>query len=457
MRKTVIINAVGLSRRLLGAHTPFLNSWRKTRTTGHIETVFPAVTCAVQSTYLTGEYPETHGIVANGWYFRDECEVKLWRQSNKLVQSEKIWEKARKTEPSFTVANMFWWYNMYSSADYSVTPRPQYLADGRKNPDCYSQPAELRDELQSKLGTFPLFHFWGPRTSIKSSKWIADATRYVIEKNDPDLMLVYLPHMDYCLQKYGNDDPRAMKDLEDLDKLLSEFIPWLENAGRSVQVISEYGITNVSRPVHINRLLRQKGYIAIREERGTELLDAGASKAFAMADHQVAHVYINDPGIIDEVAELLKGLPGVEKVLDKRGKDELKIDHERSGELIAVADADSWFTYYYWLDDKKAPEFARTVDIHKKPGYDPVEMFMDPSKFMVGPRALMKVIGKKLGLRTLMNVIPLDATLVRGSHGRIPEDDLDKAVYIGDMTGSGKLEPHELQDMILAHMGLRSV
>ncbi len=454
MRKTVIINAVGFSQRLLGEHTPFLNKWRESRTTGHIETVLPAVTCSVQSTYLTGEYPEKHGIVGNGWYFKDECEVKLWRQSNKLVQSRKIWEYAREKAPEFTVANMFWWYNMYSSADYSVTPRPQYLADGRKLPDCYSQPASLRDELQDKLGTFPLFHFWGPRTSIKSSEWIAQASQYVVEKYDPDLTLVYLPHLDYCLQKYGLNDTRSMQDVAALDQLLSEFIPWLEARGRSVQLISEYGITNVSRPVHINRILRKEGYIEVREERGTELLDAGISRCFALSDHQVAHIYVNDTTAIDEVKTLLSNVPGIEKVLDREEQKKYHISHERSGDLIAVADKDSWFTYYYWLDDKRAPDFARTVDIHKKPGYDPVEMFMDPNKFMVGPRALMKVIGKKIGFRTVLNVIPLDASLIRGSHGRIPEDDLDKAIYIGDMAKEDKLEPQKIRDIILDHMQL---
>ncbi|MEJ2003850.1 MAG: alkaline phosphatase family protein [Cyclobacteriaceae bacterium] len=452
MQKTVIIDVVGLSGRLLGEHMPFLEEWRKSRTTGHIETVLPAVTCSVQSTYLTGVFPESHGIVGNGWYFKDECEVKLWRQSNKLVQAPKIWDYAREKDPSFTVANMFWWYNMYSEADYSVTPRPQYLADGRKLPDCYTQPAGLRDELQEKLGTFPLFHFWGPRTTIKSSKWIADATKHVVEKHDPDLTLVYLPHLDYCLQKFGWDDPRSKDDMSVLDDLLSDFIPWLEARGRSVQVISEYGITKVSRPIHINRILRREGHIQVRVERGTELLDAGVSSCFALADHQVAHVYINDISVLGNVKKVLSETEGIELVLDKDEQKKYRLDHDRSGDLVAVADKDSWFTYYYWLDDKRAPDFARTVDIHKKPGYDPVEMFMDPKKFLVGPRAIMKVLGKKIGLRTLMNVISLDASLIKGSHGRVPEDDRDKAIYIGDMTDSGRIDPGAIKDIILDHM-----
>ena len=316
MKPTVLLNVVGLSQRLLGEDTPFLEKWRKGKITSAVDPVLPAVTCSVQSTYLTGTYPSEHGIVGNGWYFRDECEVKLWRQSNKLVQGEKLWDEARRMNPEFTVANMFWWYNMYSSADYSVTPRPQYLADGRKLPDCYSYPAGLRDKLQEELGTFPLFDFWGPRTSIKSSEWIVNATKYVIENNHPTLTLVYLPHLDYCLQKYSSDDARSRRDIRDLDSLLETFIPWLEERGISVQVISEYGITPVSRPVHINRILRRSGFIRVRMERGTELLDAGASKAFALADHQIAHIYCKD-NEIEHVRKILEDVPGIQHLLDK--------------------------------------------------------------------------------------------------------------------------------------------
>lgn len=453
MKKTVLLNVVGLSQRLLGVDTPFLEAWRQNRVTSSIEGVLPAVTCSVQSTYLTGKYPSDHGIVGNGWYFRDECEVKLWRQSNKLVQSEKIWDQARQINPEFTVANMFWWYNMYSSTDWSVTPRPQYLADGRKLPDCYSYPASLRDELQEALGTFPLFDFWGPRTSIRSSQWIVDSTRFVVEKYAPSLTLVYLPHLDYCLQKYGYDDARSKKDIQDLDKMLSDFIPWLEHMGYSVQIISEYGITPVNQPIHINRILRRAGFIKVRTERGTELLDAGASKAFALADHQIAHIYCA-PDELGHVKKVLEDVPGVMHVLDKEGQKEFHIDHERAGELVLVADKDSWFTYYFWLEDDKAPDYARMVDIHKKPGYDPVEMFLDPSDPLVIPKVMTKLAAKKLGFRTVMDVIPLDASLIKGSHGRLAEDDLDKAVLIGDMQRETHLQPTQIKDLLLNHLAL---
>jgi predicted AlkP superfamily pyrophosphatase or phosphodiesterase len=208
MKKTVVIDVVGLSRNLIGSHTPFLQQYLKNKKMGSIKPMLPALTTAVQSTYLTGKLPDSHGIVGNGWYDHTDAEIKFWKQSNKLVQAEKIWERAKKENPAFTCANMFWWYNMYSSADYSVTPRPNYLADGRKIPDCYSEPAELRDLLQEKLGQFPLFQFWGPGANIKSSEWIARASMLTDDVYDPTLTLIYLPHLDYCLQKSGPDFTR---------------------------------------------------------------------------------------------------------------------------------------------------------------------------------------------------------------------------------------------------------
>ena len=229
MKRIAAINVVGLSSHLIGEYMPRLKRWMdQNAELSTIQAVLPAVTCTAQSTYLTGKTPAEHGIVANGWYFREECEVKLWRQSNKLVQAEKIWDKAKRHNPDFTCANMFWWYNMYSNVDYSVTPRPQYLADGRKMPDCYSHPASLRDELQEKLGIFPLFSFWGPNTSIKSSRWIADAAKIVYEKHEPTLTLIYLPHLDYCLQKFDHDSPAVQKDLQAIDEVVHDLIQFFE-------------------------------------------------------------------------------------------------------------------------------------------------------------------------------------------------------------------------------------
>jgi predicted AlkP superfamily pyrophosphatase or phosphodiesterase len=414
MKKTVVIDVVGLSASLIGKHTPFLEQYIKNKKLSTILPMLPAVTTAVQSTYLTGKLPAEHGIVGNGWYDHTDAEVKFWKQSNKLVSAEKIWDRAKKADPGFTCSNMFWWYNMYSNADYSVTPRPNYLADGRKMPDCYSEPAELRDLLQDKLGQFPLFQFWGPGANIRSSKWIADAAVMTDELYDPTLTLIYLPHLDYCLQKFGPDLNVIGKELGEIDQLVKDLVQHYEQQEVSIIILSEYGITPVSHPVHLNRVFRDNGLLQIRVERGLELLDAGASKAFVVADHQVAHVYINDPSVTAQVKSILEKTPGIALVLDDEGKKAHGLDHNRAGDFVVVAEPQSWFTYYFWLDDAKAPDYARCVDIHKKPGYDPVEMFMSSK-----PRAAYKLLRKKAGLRYVMDVIPLDATLIKGSHGSI--------------------------------------
>jgi predicted AlkP superfamily pyrophosphatase or phosphodiesterase len=417
MQRTVVINVVGLTPRLIGDATPRIRAFQERGATASIRPTIPAVTCAAQATYLTGKLPSEHGIVTNGWYFRDECEVKLWRQSNKLVQSPKIWEMAREIDQRFTCANMFWWYNMYSSVDYAVTPRPMYPADGRKLPDIYTQPASLRPALQNELGQFPLFNFWGPNASIVSTRWIADASIQVERRYRPTLTLVYLPHLDYPLQKFGPDLARIEGDLREIDDVCGDLIDFYEGRGVQVVLISEYGITPVSRPVHINRMLRAAGLLAVREELGRELLDAGASAAFAVADHQIAHVYVNDTTRLRHVRALLEATGGVGQVLDAEGKRAYGLDHPRAGEFVVLAEPDAWFTYYYWLDDRRAPDFARTVDIHRKPGYDPVELFLDPRLPLPKLKVGLTLLRRQLGFRYLLDVIPLDATLVRGSHG----------------------------------------
>lgn len=451
MKKTVVLDIVALSPRVIGEHTPFLKNWIASKKQAVIEPVLPAVTCSAQSVYLTGKWPSENGIVGNGWYFQDECEIKFWRQSNKLVQAEKVWEVLRKENPEFTVANMFWWYNMYSTADYAVTPRPLYPADGRKLPDCHSQPMELRDRLQAELGQFPLFTFWGPNTTIESSKWIADAAKKVEEWYNPTLNLIYIPHLDYNLQKYGIDFSKISKDLHEVDDLAKDLITFFENRGAEVLLLSEYGITSVSKPIHLNRIFREKGWIQVKNELGRETLDAGTSAVFAVADHQVAHVHVNDRSKLAEVKALLEKTPGVEKVLDAQGKIDYHIDHARSGDLVVIADADSWFTYYFWLEDAKAPDYARCVDIHRKPGYDPVELVLDPAIKIPILKIGSKVLKKKLGFRYLMDVIPLDATLVKGAHGRIPESDLDKPLLVGDssLISSEKIQPTEVFELII--------
>jgi predicted AlkP superfamily pyrophosphatase or phosphodiesterase len=455
MNKTAVINVVGLTPDLIGEHTPFLKNWAAQGKIASVEAMLPAVTCSVQSTYLTGKMPDKHGVVANGWYFRDMDEIKFWRQSNKLVQVPKIWETAKKKNPDFTCANLFWWYNMNSTVDYLVTPRPIYRADGVKIPDILTWPAGLRDELQSNLGQFPLFNFWGPNTNISSSKWIADSAIHVQKKLAPTLSLVYLPHLDYNLQRIGPENEQIGSDLNEIDGVCRELITFYEEIGVRVIVLSEYGIEQVNNPVSINRELREHGYITVREEKGGEILIPGSSRAFAVADHQIAHIYIRDTKDIPAVKKIVEEIPGIEQVLDEEGKKKHHLNHERSGELVAIAGEHSWFTYYYWLDDARAPDFAPTVDIHNKPGYDPAELLLDPNIPFPKLKAGFRLLQKKLGFRYTMDLIPINGLGVKGSHGRIPES-RDKHPMIisqqSDKIAKDTLHPADIFGVIESHI-----
>jgi predicted AlkP superfamily pyrophosphatase or phosphodiesterase len=455
MRPTIVINVVGLSPRMIGADTPALQRLVSSGGMRELSTVVPAVTCTAQTTFLTGLLPREHGIVGNGWYFRDLSEVMFWRQSNRLVTGERVWEAARRRDPAFTCANMFWWYNMYSTADIGVTPRPMYPADGRKIPDCYTSPGHLRDELTARFGPFPLFSFWGPATNITSSEWIARSSVHIRRTRGPTLTLVYLPHLDYVLQRDGPNTPQMSRDLREIDALCGEIIEDARRDDARVIVLSEYGITPVHRPIDINRALRRAGFIAVRDELGREQFDPGASAAFAVVDHQIAHIYVNAKERVTEVKASIAALPGVERVLDETTKAELALDHPRSGELVAIAEPDSWFTYYYWLDDAKAPDYARTVDIHRKPGYDPVELFLDPSIRFPPVSIGWRLAKRALGMRTLMDVIPLDARLVKGSHGRPTDAAADGPVLISSdaaLLPPGPIMVTEVKELMMRHV-----
>jgi predicted AlkP superfamily pyrophosphatase or phosphodiesterase len=350
---------------------------------------------------------------------------------------------------------MFWWYNMYSTGDYAVTPRPMYPADGRKLPDIHTHPGSLRDELQRELGQFPLFEFWGPRASIRCSEWIAAAAKRVEQKHNPTLTLVYLPHLDYNLQRHGISNPLIQADLSAVDRVAGDLISFYEDRDAQVIVLSEYGLCDVSLPIHPNRALREHGLLAIREERGLELLDAGASAAFAVADHQIAHIYVNDPSKLEHTRALISQLPGVEQVLDRREQAALHVDHPRAGDLIAISRPEAWFTYYYWLDDRRAPDFARTVDIHRKPGYDPVELILDPAIRFPSLHVGWRLFKRSIGMRALLDVTPLDATLVKGSHGRPGDGGAHGPVCIsrrGELFTGGVMASVDVHELMLRHL-----
>jgi predicted AlkP superfamily pyrophosphatase or phosphodiesterase len=312
--------------------------------------------------------------------------------------------------------------------------------------------------LNTKLGAFPLFKFWGPATDVTSSEWIAEATLHVMATRDPTLTLCYLPHLDYDLQRYGPDldHPNVQKSLRDVDAVCKPLIEAAERDGRAVVVVSEYGITRVRDAVHINRALRQAGLIGVRDEMGRDVLDPGASRAFALADHQLAHVYVRDRSDIPTVQALLASLDGVDSVLDETGKRDAGLNHERSGELVAVSAADRWFSYYYWLEDERAPDYARTVDIHRKPGYDPLELFIDPAIRLPAASVGWRLAKRKLGMRTLLDVISLkDTPLVKGSHGRLTEDANEGPLVISsrpDLLPEGEIPATDFKALVLDHV-----
>ncbi len=430
MKPVLLLDVVGLTSAQLGERTPALSALARRGAQAPMSTVLPAVTCSAQATLLTGRMPAQHGAVGNGWFAREYAEVGLWRQSNALVAGEKLYEAARRRCGTFTAAKLFWWWNLGAAVDWSITPRPFYPADGRKIPAVYAAPSEYGADLERALGPFPFFDFWGPRSGLASSRWIAEATLRTLRERRPTLTLAYLPHLDYDLQRFGPRDPRSLAALAEIDALVGELVRGADELGVETVVVSEYGLVDVTRPVHVNRALRAAGLLAARPTPAGEVLDVFASRAFAVADHQVAHVYVRDERALAAARECLGALPGVATLLDRAAQREFGLDHERSGDLVALAERDAWFTYYYWSEAAAEPDFARTVDIHRKPGYDPCELFLDPGLALPQLHVARRLAQKKLGMRYLMDVIPLDATLVRGSHGLLPERPADGPVFL---------------------------
>lgn len=457
MRPVVVLNVVGLTPSMIGRHTPHLSQLAADGGICPLSGMLPAVTCSVQSTYLTGLPPSRHGIVGNGWYFREQSEIRFWSRSGRLVSGDRLWDAMKRHDPSSTCANLFWWHNAYCGADVTVNVRPIYKADGRKIPDIYTEPAELRYTLNRELGAFPLFNFWGPSADIVSSKWISEAAGMVMEIQDPTLTLVYLPHLDYPLQRLGPDHPDLPHELSRIDAICGRLIATARKREAVVIILSEYGIEKVSEPVFLNRLLRKAGLLRVREELGGEHLDPGASRAFAIADHQLAHIYVNDSKDLAETRDVIRAVPGVARVLGKDEKIAAGLDHSRSGDLVAFSNRQSWFCYYYWLDEKHAPDFARTVDIHRKPGYDPVELFFDRRLLYPELSLGKRLLKKRLGFRTLMDVVSIDPKLVKGSHGLLPGRTADGPLVISSEPGllpDGKLESTAVKGLILKSLNL---
>lgn len=454
----VLVNAVGLTPRLL-AHAPRLSALAAAGWATPLREVVPAVTCTAQATILTGELPSRHGVVANGWLFRDTTEVRFWQQSNRLIQAEPLYATARKRAAergrAFKSAKLFWWFNQGAAVDISVTPKPWYGVDGNKVFGISGTPDGLTARLERDLGPFPFHTFWGPMAGLPCTAWIAKCAADVLARESPDLTLVYLPHLDYDPQRFGPSGTDMAECVRQLDDACDPLLAAATKRGADVWVVSEYGHCDVSRPVYPNSVLRAAGLLAVRGGPFGEQLDPYGSRAFAVVDHQLAHVYVADPADIPRVRDVLAAVPGVAKVLAGDERAEVGLVHDRSGELVLLSDRDAWFAYPFWLDDAAAPDYARAVAIHHKPGYDPCELFFDPKFRVPKLHAARRLLQKKLGFRTTFDVVPLDAAVVKGSHGLPAADPRDGAMLIGrGPKPAGDLAMTGVRDLILAALGL---
>ena len=401
VKRLIVIDIVGLeSKHISEQTTPNIFKISQTGETRELQTVFPAVTCTVQSSLLSGSYPEVHGIISNGLYDRQHYSVSFWGQSSNLVQADRIWDVIKMHQNDSKTAVLFWQNTMYSNADFVLTPRPLHMED-KMIMWCYSKPPGSYEKLSDKIGKFDLTWYWGPLVSKRSSEWIEMATEYVLENEKPNFLFTYIPHLDYSFQRNGTSYKDLKDDLRFVDELVGKLVKKVSSLGMLEDtqfiIFSEYGFTDVNSDIPLNSIFRENDLVAVREIEGNEYLDLEHSNAFAMVDHQVAHIYVKE-NYGNQVTKILEGIKGIDMILDNNLKQQFRINHQRSGDLIAISNKDKWFSYYWWFDQLKAPSFSRRVDIHRKPGYDPVELFFDPST----------------------KSIPLNAKLVKGSHGRLP-------------------------------------
>ena len=398
---------------------------------------FPCVTWPVQANMLTGRLPKDHGVVANGFYWRDEQKVEMWTAWNDKIAAPQIWDVLRERDPSITSAVWFPMLSRGCGADYVCMPAPVHNPDGTEDLWCYTKPAEFYGELRDRFGHFPLQHFWGPIANIKATSWIVDSAVHAAARFQPNFFYLYLPHLDYAAQRTGPDSPPALAAVAELDEVIGKLIDGFgESYGEADLlwlVASEYVITPVDHVAYPNRILRDAGLLRVREEEDGEHLDLETSLAWALVDHQFAHVFVKNaaPATTERVVALFRKTNGIAQVLaaDERGK--YGMDHERSGEVILISEPNSWQAYYWWLNDVNAPAFARTVDIHRKPGYDPVELCFDPAT----------------------KGIPLDATLIKGSHGAPVTKDQQRGVLL--TSRPGVLDSSDLIDTDVAGIVLR--
>jgi predicted AlkP superfamily pyrophosphatase or phosphodiesterase len=434
----VLLSVPGLRGSDL-AHMPRLSALVASGDRAELAPSFPAVTCSVQANMTTGLPPSEHGVIANGFYWRDKLEVEMWTSPNDCIERPQLWDILHEKAPGTTSAVWFPLHSKHCGADYVCTPAPVHNPDGSESLWCYTKPEDLYGDFVKERGHFPLQHFWGPMANIKSTAWIVSSAIRAAERFKPNFFYAYLPHLDYAAQKFGPDSPQAITSLAELDAEIGRMVDGFAAAYGEVEplwlIASEYVITPVDHVLYPNRILRDAGFLKVKPTDEGEVIDFEASDAFALADHQVSHIflrpYLEQP---HRIIELFIDQPGVAEVVSRR-QAQYDLNHARSGELVVVSTSNSWQAYYYWNDDAQAPKFARTVDIHRKPGYDPVEMFFDP----------------------VAKGIPLDATLVKGSHGAPPLDPSQRGVLLSSQRGvfvEGPTADTDVADIVLRQFGI---
>lgn len=402
---------------------------------------FPCVTCPVQANMTTGKLPKQHGVIANGFYWRDKKQVEMWTAWNDCIESPQIWDLLNQHDDSLTSAVWFPLHSKGAEAEYICTPAPIHNPDGSESLWCYTRPTALYGELRDKLGHFPLQHFWGPMANIRSTAWIADSAVLAAAEYRPSFFYIYLPHLDYAAQKCGPNSEPARQALVELDEVigrLSEGVQAALGEAPLWMVASEYGIVPVEHALYPNRLLRLRGLLKVRKEADGEHLDLERSQAWALVDHQFSHIFCTDDTAIGKAAQIFQGMPGVAEVLVGADRAKYGLDHPRSGEIVLISAPHSWQAYYWWNDNDQAPAFTRTVDIHRKPGYDPAELFFDPAT----------------------KSIPLDASLVQGSHGAPAVTDSQRGVFLTSQSGvleGGTVVDTDVFDLVLKQFGICTI
>jgi hypothetical protein len=457
MKPVLLVDVVGLTPRQIGERTPHLRGLAARGAFAPMTTVLPAVTCSAQATMLTGLAPREHGAVGNGWPGSRERRGRAVAAVECARLGRKLYERARRVDPSFRCAKIFWWWNLGAAVDYSITPRPFYPADGRKIPAVYASPRRFGEETEAELGKFPFFDFWGPKSGLPSSRWLADAAMRTLAVEKPTLTMVYLPHLDYDHQRYGPRDARSLRALEEIDAIVGELLAAAERARAEVMVVSEYGLCDVDTPVHVNRVLRGAGLLAARETPAGEVLDVFASEAFALADHQLAHVYVRSSAAAARAREILEATV---MSRPRRGRQEGVWDRSPAGRRSRRDLEAARLVHLLLLDRPRGRARLRTHGRHpsQAPATTRASCSSDPALRTPRVRVALRLAQKIVGMRYLMDVIPLDATLVRGSHGRLPDDPEDGPAFLctqplarcGGEPSSGRVEMTSIPERVLA-------